>query len=268
MDKASKLKVVIAPSAIVSKKAEIGAGTVIGPGVIIEDKVRIGSNCKVDAYSVILGRTSIGDNCKIYHHVVLGNPPQDLKYKGEETELHVGDNNVIREFVTMNRGTAGGRGKTVVGNNGFFMAYTHIAHDCIIGNNVIMANVATLAGHIEIHDNAIVGGLAAMHQFVRVGKYAIIGGCSAVSQDVLPFSKVAGNHAMTYGINTIGLERAGFSPETILILKKAFKYFFSAKLSRQKAIDTIEKEFGHVEEIAYLLTFIKSSQRGICKGAR
>ncbi|OGL41686.1 MAG: acyl-[acyl-carrier-protein]--UDP-N-acetylglucosamine O-acyltransferase [Candidatus Schekmanbacteria bacterium RBG_13_48_7] len=258
----------IAPSAHVSNKAEIGNGSTIEHGAVIGEKVRIGPNVRIGAYTVIEGRTTIGNNCNISHHCCLGAPPQDLKYKGEDTELFIGDNNVIREFATIHLGTATGHGKTVVGNNCFLMAYIHIAHDCSVGSNVIMANAATLAGHIEVHDNAILGGLTAVHQFTRIGKLAIVGGCSAVSQDVLPFSKVAGNHAMTYGLNSIGLRRAGFSSESILILKKAFRLFFSSKLPRKEALDTIQKEFGHLQEIAYFLSFIKSSKRGVCKKVR
>jgi UDP-N-acetylglucosamine acyltransferase len=257
----------ISNSAVVSDNAEIGRGTVIGHGTAIGDRVRIGRNVRIGAYNIIEGRTSIDDNCIIYHHTVLGTPPQDLKYRGEDTELWIGNGTTIREFANINLGTENGHGKTVVGNNCFLMGYIHVAHDCILGNNVIMANAATLAGHIEVHDHAIIGGLSAVHQFTRIGKYALVGGMSGISQDVLPYSKVAGNHAKTYSINTIGLQRAGFSKELILDLKKVFRIFYSSRLRRQEAIKQITTEFGHVPEVKYFLDFVESSQRGICKGA-
>ncbi|HUT83540.1 MAG TPA: acyl-ACP--UDP-N-acetylglucosamine O-acyltransferase, partial [Thermodesulfobacteriota bacterium] len=196
----------IHPTAIVSPKAELDPDVEVGPYSVIGDKVTIGKHTWIGPHVVIEGPTEIGQNCKIFQFASIGEIPQDLKFKGEESRLVIGSGNVIREFVTINRGTALGGGKTVLGNDNFLMVYSHVAHDCKIGNQVIIANAAQLAGRIEIEDCAVIGGIVGVHQFVRIGRYSIIGGCSAVSMDVPPYTMAAGNHAVLHGLNTVGLK--------------------------------------------------------------
>jgi UDP-N-acetylglucosamine acyltransferase len=204
----------IHPTAIVHPNAQVGAGTVIGPYATIGERVRIGRDCRIGASCVIDGVTQIGDGNQIFPMTSIGLVPQDLKFGGEPTRVVIGDRNVIREFVTIHRGTAGGGGLTSIGNHNLLMAYTHIAHDCHIGNETIFGNAATLAGHVEVEDYANVGAFSGVHQFCRVGKYAFIGGYSVVTKDALPFAKTVANRARIYGITTIGLTRRGFSQDT------------------------------------------------------
>jgi Acyl-[acyl carrier protein]--UDP-N-acetylglucosamine O-acyltransferase len=192
--------------------------------------------------------------------------PQDLKYKGEDTQVIIGDDNVIREYVTVNRGT-GESGKTVIGNKNLFMAYTHVAHDCLVHDNTVIANVGTLAGHVTVENKAVIGGLSAVHQFVRVGRLAIVGGCSKVVQDIPPFSMVDGHPVRVYGLNSLGLKRAGIPLESMRHLKIAFKFLFSMKLSVSHALKKIQDEIPADPQVAYLVEFINNSKRGICRGA-
>lgn len=253
----------IHPTAIISKKAKIASGVQIGPYSIIEDNAEIDSGCEIGAFCRITGNTRIGKNNKIFSHTVIGSPPQDLKYKGEKTTVEIGENNIIREFVTINPGTAQS-GVTKIGNNNLLMAYVHIAHDCEIGNGVIIANAGTLAGHVKIEDKVIIGGLTGVHQFVRLGKYAIVGGCSKVVQDVPPFSMVDGHPVSIKGLNIEGLKRAGFKSERINSLKKAFRILFFSRHPLTKALRILTSEMEITPEIEYLIEFIKSSSRGIC----
>jgi len=195
---------------------------------------------------------------------VIGSAPQDKKFSADDNVfLNIGENNVIREYVTMNPGTLEGGGKTVIGDNNMFMAYAHVAHDCVIGNNCVMANAATLAGHVTLEDGAIIGGLSAVHQFVRLGRLSIIGGCSKIVQDVPPFSMVDGHPAKVIQTNSVGLKRAGFSSEAILTLKKAIKILFHSELSRKHALEKIENEIPSSPEIEHLIFFAKTSERGL-----
>lgn len=253
----------IHPTAIISKSASLSPDVQIGPYTVIGDYVQIGRACKIGPHCNIEGYTIIGDNNQIFTGAVIGSPPQDLKFKGEKSYLIIGNNNIIREYVTINPGTGEG-GKTIIGNNNLIMAYAHIAHDCIIGDNVIIANVGTLAGHVVIEDKAIIGGLAAIHQFVRIGKFAIVGGCSKVVQDVPPFSTCDGHPAKVRGLNSIGLRRNNFSPETRSKLKQAFRILFYNGLPLNKASAIVEQRFATISEIRYLLDFIRNSERGIC----
>ena len=230
----------IHPSAIVHPRAKIGAGTVIGPYVTIGEHVRIGRHCRIGASCVIDGVTEIGDNNEIFPMASIGLVPQDLKFGGEPTRVVIGDRNVIREFVTIHRGTAGGGGVTSIGNHNLLMAYTHIAHDCPIGHDTIFGNGATLAGHVLVEDYANIGAFSGVHQFCRVGKYAFIGGYSVVTKDALPFVKTVGNRARIYGINTIGLIRRGFSQDTIAKLRRAYRILLHANTSR--ALPQIERD--------------------------
>ncbi len=259
------LKRKIHPNAFVHPKAKLGRGVCIGPNTVIGEYVKIGANTVVGSCCVIEGITQIGKRCKIYTGAVIGSPPQDLKYKGERTKVLIGDDNVIREYVTINLGTVD-KGKTVVGNNNLLMAYSHVAHDCVIGDGVVIANAGTLAGHVTIENKAIIGGMSAIHQFSRVGRTAIIGGCSKIIQDVPPFSMVDGHPAKVYGINSIGLKRAKISPASITRLKTAFKILFKMKLSTSTALKRIKKEVPKDANVKYLIEFIKSSKRGVCKG--
>jgi UDP-N-acetylglucosamine acyltransferase len=254
----------IHPTAIVSKKAEIEKDVEIGPYSYIGKKVQIGGGTRIGNNVIIEDYTTIGKNCNIFHHTVLGTIPQDINFKeGEETRLVIGDNNIIREFVMINRGTEHGGGVTRIGNGNFIMAYAHVAHDCMIGNNVIMANVVQLAGHVIVGDFACIGGLAAVHQFVRVGAYSMVGGMSGVSQDVLPYILVTGNRAEPYGINVVGLRRHGFSREDIKAIKQAYKIIFRSHLSLKEIIKELEKkESLHIKRI---LEFVHSSKRGFCR---
>lgn len=257
----------IHPTATVSKKAKLAQDIQVSPYTIIGDNVVIGSKTKIGAYCVIEGNTTIGKHCEIFTGAVLGSRPQDLKYKGERSFLEIGDNNIIREYSTFNPGT-GKNSRTVIGNNNLFMAYSHIAHDCIIGNNCIIANNGTLAGHVTIEDKAVVGGLVAIHQFVRVGRLSIIGGCSKVVQDIPPYSTCDGHPARIYGLNLIGLRRNGIPKESITQLNRAFKILFNASLSMKHALEKLDKEIKPRNEVLYLINFIKNSQRGITHSCR
>ena len=260
--KAAKELASIHPTAIVHPRAQVGAGTVIGPYVTIGEHVRIGRNCTIGASCVIDGVTEIGNDNESFPMSSIGLVPQDLKFGGEPTRVVIGDRNVIREFVTIHRGTAGGGGVTTIGNHNLLMAYTHIAHDCHVGNDTIFANAATLAGHVLVEDFATIGAFSGVHQFCRVGKYAFIGGYSVVTKDALPFAKTVGNRARIYGINTIGLTRRGFTPDTITKLRRAYRILLHANTSR--AVAQIERDPAlQAPEVAYVVEFIRSSRRGV-----
>lgn len=257
----------IHPTAIVSKKANISDNVWVGPFALIGENVTIGEGTRIGAHCIIEGFTTIGRNCRIFTSAVIGSQPQDLKFKNEKTFLEIGDNNIIREFCTFNPGTKEGS-KTVVGANNLFMAYSHVAHDCQVGSNCVIANNGTLAGHVTLEDYVVVGGLVAIHQFVRVGRLSIIGGCSKVVQDIPPFSTCDGHPARVYGLNLVGLRRHGFSSEKIKHLDSAFRIIFNSGLTLTHAIEKIPKELLTVQEVVYLLDFLKNSQRGISRSCR
>jgi UDP-N-acetylglucosamine acyltransferase len=211
----------------------------IGPYSVIEQGVTIGQETRIGPHVVIREGTQIGKLCRIFQFASIGEAPQAFAYKGEKTSLMIGDQNIIREFVTLHRGTPRGGGKTVIGNDNYFMAYSHVAHDCIIGNQVILANGATLAGHILIEDYAIIGGLSAIHQFCRVGTHAFIGGVSGVLQDIPPYTLAQGVRSKLFGLNLVGLKRHNFSEETLLALKKAYRIIFRSSLTLEKARSSI-----------------------------
>jgi len=252
------------PTALVSKRAEIGENVKVGPYAIIEDDVSIGDGCVIDSHVSVKSGARIGKNVKIYHGAAIAGPPQDLKYGGERTELHVGDNTVIREFATLNRGTVA-HGKTEIGTNCLFMAYSHAAHDCIIGDNVILANAVQMGGHVEIGDWAILGGSAVVHQFCKIGEHCMVGGGFRVTQDVLPYTMVAGYPLKCMGVNAIGLKRRGFSDKTINTLKTLFRYLMSKKLNTTQALEIIDKEMEKIPEVLKVLDFVKRSSRGVIK---
>jgi UDP-N-acetylglucosamine acyltransferase len=254
--------VTIAPTAVVHPGARIGEGTEIGPFAVIGEHVRIGRDCRIGASSVVDGYTEIGDGNQIFPFVSIGLIPQDLKFGGEPTRVTIGHRNVIREFVTVHRGTVGGGGHTSIGDHNLLMAYTHIAHDCHVGNHTIFANAATLAGHVLVEDYATVGAFSGVHQFCRVGRHAFIGGYSVVTKDALPFAKTVGNRARIYGLNTIGLERRRFSRESIAKLRRAYRHLLHSNTSR--ALAQIERDRTlKCEEVDYLVSFIKTSARGV-----
>jgi UDP-N-acetylglucosamine acyltransferase len=252
------------PTAMVHPDAVIGPGTVVGPHVAIGPNVRIGRNNRIGASCVIDGWTEIGNDNTLFPLGSYGLPPQDLKYKGEPTKLLIGNGNAFREFVTIHRGTAGGRGATTIGNGNYLMAYTHVAHDCLVGSHIILSHGTTLGGHVDVDDGATLGGYAGVHQFCRVGKYAFIGGYSACTLDVLPYSKTVGNRAAIYGVNTIGLVRRGFTPETVKKIKAAYRYLLVSKMTTTVALDAIENDASiECPEVRYLVDFVRSSKRGV-----
>ena len=253
----------IHPTAIVDGAAQLGSGVTVGPYSIIEGRVAIGAETKIGPHVVIRDFTIIGARCRIFQFAVLGEVPQDLKFRGEESRLVIGDDNTIREFATMHRGTEGGGGVTAIGDGNLFMAYTHVAHDCQVGNKVIMSNAATLGGHIIVEDHAILGGLSAVHQFGRIGRHAFIGGCSAVHRDVPPFAMALGNRAKLVGLNLVGLKRQGFSDTALHSLKRAYELLFLSEYNLKEAMARVREEFPLVPEVQDLLRFIETSERGL-----
>lgn len=256
----------IAESAVISPEAVLAEDVVIGPYAVIGAGVTIGAGTEIGPHVRIEGPATIGERNRFVGSASIGTPPQDLKFKGEQTELRIGNDNVFREFITLNRGTTGGGGVTTIGSNNFFMAYAHVAHDCHVGSHTIFANNATLAGHVEVGDFSTVGAFSAVHQFCRVGNHAFIGGGSICTQDVLPFVKTVGNRpAQTYGINTIGLERKGFPQPTIEALQRAYRILVRSKLKLADALDRVEAELGAFDEVRYLVAFVRASQRGVIR---
>jgi UDP-N-acetylglucosamine acyltransferase len=256
----------IHPTAIVDSKAEMGEGVEIGAYSVVEQDVSIGEGTRIGPHVVIREGTHIGKRCQIFQFASIGEAPQAFFYRGEKTSLFIGDQNVIREFVTLHRGTIKGGGKTVIGNDNFIMAYSHVAHDCQIGNQVVMSNGATLAGHIVIEDYAIIGGLSAIHQFCRVGTHALISGLTGVPLDIPPYMMAAGSRAKLYGLNAVGLKRHRFSEETMKALKIAYRIIFRSGLTLEKAMKKVgEDEISQAREVQHLLQFIQRSKRGISR---
>lgn len=249
-------------TAIVDPTAELGPGVVVGPYSIIGPNVVVKEHTQIGPHVLIERDTVIGAGCQIHKGAVLGTDPQDLKYTGEETTLLVGDRTVIREFATLNRGTEA-LGRTEVGSDCLIMAYTHVAHDCVIGDNVILANAVNMGGHVVIEDWVIVGGVTPIHQFVRIGCHAIVGGGSRVAKDVPPYTKAAGSPIGLYGLNSVGLERRGFSREVRRELKRAYRILFSSSLNLSQARERVRAELTLYPEVEHLLRFIAESERGV-----
>jgi UDP-N-acetylglucosamine acyltransferase len=252
-------------SAHIAPTAQIGAGCVIGPHAVIGPNVVLGKKVRIGASAVVDGHTTIGDESEIYPFASIGMPPQDLKYKGEPTRLDIGKRNIFREFVTIHRGTAGGGGRTTIGDRNLFMNYAHIAHDCHVGSDTIFGPGATLGGHVSVDDFATISAYSGVHQFCRVGRHAFIGGYSVVTKDALPFAKTVGARSLcrVYGMNTIGLMRRGFDEDTLHKLKRAFRYLLQSKLNATQAVQKIASEPGlSSPEVDYLVTFIRTSSRG------
>lgn len=255
----------IHPTAIVLPGAQIGRDVDIGPYAVIGPHVTIGRGTRIGASAVIDGWTVIGENNQIFHLSSVGAVPQDLKYRGEETYLKIGNGNIIREFATIHLGTVTGDGETTIGDNNLFMAYCHVAHDCHIGNHVVMANGATLAGHITVEDYARLGGLSAIHQFVRIGAHVMIGGGAMVGQDVPPYTIAAGDRATLHGLNLVGLKRAGFSEEVLTQLKKAYKILIRSGLLTDEALERIRRDIPRSAQVDHFVEFVAASERGICR---
>tara|TARA_Y100000389_G_scaffold140377_1_gene138181 strand:- start:9109 stop:9891 length:783 start_codon:yes stop_codon:yes gene_type:complete len=255
----------IHPTAIVDSKAQIGNNVEIGPFSIIGPKVKIGDDSIIKANVIITGNTKIGDNNKIFPFVVVGEEPQDLKYSGEDSKIIIGNNNKIREYVTIHPGTKDDNMLTQIGSNCLFMISSHIAHDCMIGDNVIMANNATLAGHVHVGDNAVIGGLSAIHQFVKIGRFAMIGGMSGVENNVLPFTTVMGERAKLAGLNLIGLKRGKIDRESINAIRKFYKDLFSDDNFNDN-LENLSDAQKSQSLISEMLSFISNKgKRGICK---
>jgi UDP-N-acetylglucosamine acyltransferase len=257
----------IHPSAVIDPGASLGNGVAVGPHCVIREGVELGDGCLLHSHVVLDGPATIGSGNEFYPHCVIGGRSQDLKYEGEPTYLRVGEGNTFREFVTVNRGTSPGD-VTIIGSSGHFLAYSHIAHDCVVGDGVIFSNNGTLAGHVTVEDNAIMGGLSAVHQFCRVGRHAITGGCSKIVQDVPPFMIADGNPAQIRGINSVGLQRHGFDKDQIRDLKEAYKVIYRSDLTVNDAMVKLKGEYsdkGPDYPVNELIAFVEASERGIIR---
>ena len=259
-------KTIVHPTAIVHPKARLGAGVVVGPYTVIDAQVSVGPRTRIGAHCVIEGRTMIGEECEIFTGAVIGSPPQDLKYRGEASELIIGDRNKIREYVTLNPGTEGGGGKTVIGSDCLLMAYAHVAHDCIVGSRVIIANSAALAGHITVEDRATIGGLVGVHQFVRVGTTAMIAGQARVAKDVPPFVLVMGDSEVC-GLNVVGMRRVGMSTAERLAVKRVYRVVYRSGLNVSQAEARLRAMPPNPAVHAWL-SCIEASTRGLCSSRR
>lgn len=251
--------------AIIHPTAKLSKGVTVGPGAVIGADVELGENTWVGPYAVIEGPTTIGKNNKIFQFASVGDQPQDVTYNGEPTRLEIGDNNIIREYCMISRGTVKGGGLTRIGNNNFFMAYSHVGHDCIIHNNVIMTNYSALSGHVTVDDYAIIGGYAAVHQFCHVGAYAFIARATYVPKDVLPYTMVAGYDSSVVGINTVGLRRRGFSSDAVNSLRRAYKIIFRKGFTVQQAVAELELMQNECPEVVPMIDAMNQSTRGIAR---
>jgi UDP-N-acetylglucosamine acyltransferase len=252
-------------TAIISKKAQIADGVTIGPYCIIGDGAVINKGSKLISNVVVEGNTEFGEGCTIHPFATIGQPPQDLKYKGEPTGVKIGKSCTIREYTSIHRGSVSGDGLTKIGDNNFIMAYCHIAHDCQVGSSNVMANAATLAGHVMIEDFTFIGGVVVIHQFTRIGSYAMVGGFSGIGQDIPPYTMASGARAKLYGLNAVGLKRRGFPDETVNVLKKAYKILFREKRTLADALKAIKTDLPQLPEIKHLVEFIEKNKRGICR---
>jgi UDP-N-acetylglucosamine acyltransferase len=252
-------------TALVHAGARLGKNIVIGPYAIIGENVELGDGCIVGSHVVIDGWTKLGTNNKVYHGASVGVEPQDLKFKGEKSFLFIGDDNTIRENVTISRGTEGGGGETRIGNHNLFMAYSHVAHDCQVGNNIVLANCSALAGHVTVEDRVTIGGLSGIHQFTKIGKMSMLGACTKIVKDVPPFIIVDGNPARVAGINIVGLRRNDILPETRDEIKRAYRILYRSNLSIEQAIEKMEHELQGTAEIDHFIRFLRSAERGICR---
>ena len=254
----------IHPTAVIDAGAELGHDVTVGPYAIIEEAVRIGDGCCIDGHAVIKRYTTMGARNRIHSHAVVGGEPQDLKFRGEPSWLTLGDDNQVREFTTLHRGTEGGGGHTRIGSGNLLMAYVHVAHDCELGSGIVMSNGATLGGHVSVGDHAIIGGLSAVHQFARIGAHAFVGGMTGVPQDLPPWMLAAGSRALVHGPNMVGLRRAGADKAAVTALKAAFRLIWRSEMPRAEALDLLAAEYGHLAEVTQFIDFVRGSERGIC----
>jgi UDP-N-acetylglucosamine acyltransferase len=253
-------------TAVVSPKAELDEGVEVGPYAVIGDGVVVGAGTRIGPHASIHGPATIGRENRILGQASLGGEPQDLRYRGEPTRLVVGDRNVFREFSTVHRGTVTGHGETVVGSDNYFMAYTHVAHDCQVGSHCVFANYAALAGHIEVGDHVVLGAFSGFHQFARIGAYAFLGAYTMGRQDILPFCRTDGvTEPKTYGLNLVGLKRNGFSEDRIEALQKAYRILVKSKLNTTQALERMEAELSGQPDVEQLMRFIRESKRGFHK---
>ncbi len=252
-------------TAIVHPEAQLDVSVEVGPYAVIGAKVKVGAGTRIGPHAVIEGDTTIGARNRIFQFASVGADPQDLKYAGEATRLVIGDDNLIREFTTLHIGTAGGGGVTRIGNKNLFMAYSHVAHDCVVGNGCVLANSAALAGHVELGDHVIMGGLTAVHQFTRIGKHAFIAGGAMVAMDVPPYCTAQGDRAELVGLNTVGLSRHGFTDDQIARVKDAYKILFRSKMGLNEALSKLKAEHGGHSEIDHLIEFLNGSKRGVTR---
>ena len=255
------MTVSIHPTAIVAPSARLGEGVSVGPYAMIGGEVVLGAATTVGAYASVQGPAELGPENRIFPHAVLGFDPQDIKYRGERTRLVIGARNTFREFATIHRGTSA-TGETIIGDDNFFLAYTHVAHDCRIGSRCIFSNNASLGGHIEVGDGVVLSAFVGGHQFTRIGSYAFVGAFTPIRQDVLPFCKTDGHVAKTYGLNKIGLERQGFSKERVATLNRAYRILIRSKLNTKQALERLEAEMPNEPDVAYLIQFVRTSERG------
>lgn len=250
-------------SAVIDPSAQLGKGVVVGPNAVIGADVIIGDGTQVGASAQVYGPSRLGTENRIFPHACVGFEPQDLKFGGGETRLEVGDRNRFREFSTVHRGTEEGGGLTSIGDDNLFMVYTHVAHDCHVKSRTVFSNAATLAGHVEVDDDSTIGAFSAVHQFCRVGRHAYIGGYSVITKDALPWVKTVGIKPACYGVNTIGLERKDLDEGTIKRITAAIRLMLRSNLNTSQAIERMREELGQSDEIAYLIEFLQSSQRGV-----
>ena len=252
----------IHPGAVIHDDAELAPDVTVGPGAVIGPGVHIGSGTTIGSNVLIERDTTIGEDCRIHHGAVLGSDPQDLKFEGETARLEVGDRTTIREYATLNRGTRAA-GRTVVGSDCLLMAYVHVAHDCHLGDRVVLSNAVNMGGHVTIGDWAIVGGLTPLHQFVRIGEHAFVGGASRVAKDVAPYVRAAGNPLEMAGLNSVGLQRRGFSEEARRALKRAYRLFFASEYNVSQAIARARRDLEVTPEVERFVTFFETSERGV-----
>lgn len=255
----------IHPTAIVSPDSDIGEGVEIGAYSVVGKSVRLGNHTVIGPHVVIEDGTHVGEHCRFAQFSSIGGIPQDLKFKGEESRVVIGNYNDIREFVTINRATREDIGATIIGDHNLIMAYCHVAHNCQLGNHIVLANTTNLAGHIIVEDHAVIGGLTGVHQFTRIGAHSMIGGMSAVNMDVPPFVTASGNHVKLYGLNLIGMKRRGFKEDTIKALKLSYRIIFRSNLLLAAAIEKVKKEVEDTPEVHHFVEFIQSSKRGVCR---
>lgn len=258
---------IIHPSAQVSPKAELGENVIISHCAVVEDNVVIGDDTRIEPFASVKAYTRMGKNNTIHSYAMVGGIPQDLKFRGEESWLEMGDANNVREYATIHRGTEGGGGVTRIGSNNLFMAYTHIAHDCMVGSHIVMSNAATLAGHVTVQDYAILGGFSAIHQFCRIGKNAFVGGMSGIGMDVPPYMLAVGHRADLHGPNLIGLRRMQCGKEVIAAIRSTYRTIWLSGIPRKQALEQAEHEFASIPQVREIIAFVRESPRGVLSGS-